>query len=48
MWTLKASYMELLSILNLVDLTEPELLSKKKKTLDSTGKQQSLVSDKCD
>lgn len=46
MWTLKASYMELLSILNLVDLTETELLSKKMKTLDLTGKQQPLMSHK--
>lgn len=48
MWTLKASYIELLSVLNLVDLTETELLSQKKKTPDSTGKQQSLMSHKFD
>lgn len=48
MWTVKASYLELLSILNLVDLTETELLSKKEKTVDSTAKQQPLMSHKCD
>lgn len=41
MWTLEASYMELLSVLNLMDLTETKLLFKKEGgAANLTGKQQ--------